>query len=92
MDNIIALMPIIMMLAVFYLVLYIPERRRRKKFNEMIGALKVNDEIVTRGGIMGKITNIQDDYIIIQTGPDRARIKLTKNSIASVVNNSEENK
>jgi preprotein translocase subunit YajC len=58
----------------------------------MISNLKVNDEVMTRGGIIGKIINIQDNYIILETGPDRVRIKLDKNGISNVLNtNNEDN-
>ncbi len=77
-------LPMLFMLGIFYLIVFLPESRRKKKYNSMLSAVKVNDEIVTRGGIMGKIVSIQDDYIIVQTGPDRARIKLAKSSISNV--------
>ena len=40
----------------------------------MINALKLNDEIMTKGGIVGKITSIEEDYILLQTGPDEAEL------------------
>jgi preprotein translocase subunit YajC len=81
-----SLLPLILMLAVFYLVIFIPENKRKKKYAALLSNLKVNDEIMTKGGIMGKIINIQDDYIILESGPDRARIKLAKSGIGTVVN------
>jgi preprotein translocase subunit YajC len=48
----------------------------------MLSGLKVNDEIMSRGGIIGKIVNIQDNFVIMQTGPDKMRIKLDKNGIS----------
>lgn len=88
------LVSMVLMLVVFYLVIFIPENRRRKKYNSMLNAIKLNDEIVTRGGIVGKIINIQDDFLTIQTGPDRAKIKITKNAVSSVTKeaNTEETK
>ena len=73
------------MLGLFYLMIFIPENKRKKKYAGMLNALKVNDEIMTRGGIIGKVINIQDTYLIIQSGPDKARFKLDKNGIASVL-------
>ena len=86
MNQIVSLLPIILMLVVFYLVVFIPENKRKKKYAALLNNLKVNDEIMTKGGIMGKIINIQDDHIILESGPDRARIKLSKNGIGSVIN------
>jgi preprotein translocase subunit YajC len=93
MQTLIALSPYILMLGLFYIIIFIPENKRKKKYNAMLSELKLNDEILTRGGIIGKIVNIKDDFVIVETGPDRARIKLSKNAVSSVMNsNSEENK
>lgn len=92
MQTIIALAPYILMLVVFYLIIFIPENKRKKKYKSMLDTLKVNDEILTKGGIMGKIVNIKDDFVILETGPDRARIKLTKNGISNVLSVSSEEK
>jgi preprotein translocase subunit YajC len=85
MQTIIALAPYILMLVVFYLIIFIPENKRKKKYSSMLESLKLNDEILTKGGIIGKIVNIKDDFVILETGPDRARIKLTRNGISSVL-------
>lgn len=76
----------IAVIALFYLMIFIPENKRKKKYNAMIGSLKVNDEIITKGGIMGRIVNVQDDFVIVQTGPDRMRIKLNKNGVGDILN------
>ena len=53
------IMSIVIMLAMFYLLVFIPENRRKKKYNVMLNSLKLNDEIMTKGGIIGKITSIK---------------------------------
>ncbi|MCG4572075.1 preprotein translocase subunit YajC [Clostridium cochlearium] len=80
-----AFMPLILMLVLFYIMMYIPEKKRKKKYGDMLSSLSLNDEIITKGGILGKIVNIQDTFIILETGPNRARIKLDKNGILSVL-------
>ncbi len=92
MDAFFSWLPIILMLVVFYLVLIIPEKKRKKKYDEMLSGLKINDEIITRGGIIGRLINIQEDYVIVESGPDRARFKLTKQGISNVIEKTEENK
>lgn len=52
---------IVIMMAMFYLLIFVPENRRKKKYNAMLNSLKLNDEIMTKGGIVGKITSIEDD-------------------------------
>jgi len=87
MQQVMAFLPMILVLVLFYLMIFIPEKKRKKQYGDMLTSLKVNDEIMSKGGIMGRIINIQDEYVILETGPERARIKLAKNGISQVVNN-----
>lgn len=82
-------LPFAAMMVFFYIFVIRPENKRRKKYTSMLESIKVNDEIITKGGILGKIINIHDTYIILETGPSRVRIKLDKNGILSVVNSNE---
>ncbi|KOF55933.1 MULTISPECIES: preprotein translocase subunit YajC [Clostridium] len=75
----------VVILGIFYLALWVPESRRKKKFKQMMDSLRINDEVVTRGGILGKIVNIQDNYLVIQSGPDKTRLKVQKSAIGNVL-------
>ena len=90
MTQLVTFLPFVLVLVIFYAILIIPENKRKKKYNAMLSALEVNDDVVTRGGIIGKVVNIQDDYVIVQSGPDKARIKITKNGISNVLTEKEE--
>jgi preprotein translocase subunit YajC len=83
-------LPMIAVLVVFYLLLILPEQRRQKKFKAMLGSLNVGDEIMTKGGIYGKITNIKDDYMVIESGAERTKLKIARAAVASVVTSKEE--
>lgn len=85
MKMLIQLSPIIAMLVFFYLAILIPEGKRKKKYKSMLDNLKVNDEVMTKGGIIGKIINIQERAIIVQTGPDKVRIKLDKTGVLNLL-------
>jgi preprotein translocase subunit YajC len=78
------------MIALFYLFIFVPENKRKKKYSAMISSLKLNDDVMTRGGIIGKLVNIQDNLVILETGPDRVRIKFDKNGISHVLNTNKE--
>lgn len=86
MDNIVAILyqvgPLVLVGVIFYFLLIVPEKKRKKKYQGMLGELKVNDEIVTRGGIIGKITHIDDKTITIESSPTKTKIKLEKNGVA----------
>ena len=78
--------PFVLMFGFMYFLLILLEKKRTKKYNEMLSALEKNDEIVTRGGIMGKIIIVEEDYVIIETSAERTKLKISKNGIASKVN------
>ena len=66
------------MIAVMYFMLIRPENKRKKEAEEMRSSIKVGDEISTIGGIVGKVVNIKEDKIVIETGADQVRIELLK--------------
>ena len=73
----------VVMVAVFYFLLIRPENKRKKEAEAMRGAVKVGDEITTIGGIIGKVVNVKDDKIVIETSADQVRLELAKWSIST---------
>lgn len=69
----------------FYLFLIRPENKKKKKLEEMRSALSVGDEIVTIGGIMGKVVQSTEDTVTFETGEDRVRIQVKKWAISTNV-------
>ena len=55
-------------LAIFYFILIVPQRRQLKQHQELVAALEKGDQVVTAGGLMGEITGIKDDSVQIKTG------------------------
>ena len=83
------LMIIVIYAAIFgllYLFLIRPKSKRQKQDQKMRESLEIGDEITTIGGIMGRVIAIRadDDAIIIETGSDRVKMKLTRWSISTV--------
>lgn len=87
MSTLIQLAPMIIILLVFYAMILIPERKRKKNYEAMIQGLKVNDEIMTRGGVIGKIISFDDnnDSVVLESGPDRVRLRFSKSAIADKI-------
>jgi preprotein translocase subunit YajC len=69
-----------MVLGIFYFIVLLPMRRRQKKVEAFLGALKVNDRVITTGGIYGQITKISDKSVQLQVA-DKVRIEVAKASI-----------
>lgn len=84
MDIVRQFLPVILMLGLMYFMLFLPEKKRKAAFAKMISELKVNDEVTTRGGIIGKIVKLDEETITLETSSDRTKIKFSKNAVASV--------
>ena len=75
-------------IAVMYFMMIRPENKKKKEAEELRANLKKGDNITTIGGIVGKIVNIKDDRIIIETSEDQVRMELLK--WAAMTNNTAE--
>jgi preprotein translocase subunit YajC len=62
----------------------VPNKRREKKFKEMMDKLQVGDHIKTIGGFYGKIIAIKEDLITFECGPEKSKLVISKSAIASV--------
>ncbi len=74
----------ILLIVIFVVMIIVPNKRREKKFKEMMDAIKVGDHIKTIGGFYGKVIVMKEDLVIIECGPDKAQLEIAKNAIASV--------
>ena len=77
-------LPILLMIVVFYFLLIRPQQNRQRKWQGMLGNLKPGDKVTTTGGIRGVILSIKDDAIQLRIPPDNLRIEVVKSAIASV--------
>jgi preprotein translocase subunit YajC len=73
-------LPIVLMLAIFYFILIVPQRRQMKAHRELIAGLQKGDQVVTAGGLIGEITMVRDDQVTLRTGTstvvvEKARIQ-----------------
>ena len=71
--------------AIFYFLLIMPQQRRQKKWQAMLGELKAGYKIVTTGGIRGVIFSVKDDALVIRVAPDNLKLEVTRQAIASVI-------
>lgn len=68
--------PLIIIVVLFYFLLIRPQRKRDKEEREMRNSIAVGDEISTIGGFIGRVVNIKDDVLIIETSSDRTKLKI----------------
>ncbi len=74
---------LVLMFAIFYFLIIRPENKRKKKTEEMRSTLSIGDEIVTIGGIIGKIVQVTEDTITFETGEDRVRLQTKKWAVST---------
>ena len=65
MNEIITLLPLITVFIIFYVILYIPQRRRQKKHKEYVENLKIGDNVITDSGIFGRVVNIKEEKVTL---------------------------
>ena len=86
-----ALLPFVLVFVIFYLLIIMPQRKRQKKHQEMVGQLKPGDKIVTTGGIYGTVMGVQQDKIELKIASN-VKIDITRNAVAAFLSDKKEEK
>jgi preprotein translocase subunit YajC len=79
-NPLVQLIPFALVLAIFYFVILMPMKKRQKKVQEFLGALKVGEKVVTSGGIYGSITKLADHSVQLQIAPN-VRVDIARSAI-----------
>ena len=77
------LLPLVLILVVFYVLLIRPQQKRHRQLQETIASLKIGDRVVTNGGIIGVITSIKDTSFLIRSA-DKSIIEIARSAIADI--------
>lgn len=86
MEGLGGMVPFIVIMGVFIFLMWNGQRKERKKKEEMLSSIKVGEEIVTIGGIMGTVDTVKEDHFVVKIS-DNARIKVLKNAVSQIVRN-----
>jgi preprotein translocase subunit YajC len=78
------LAPLLFIFAIFYFLLIMPQQKKQKKWQAMLGELKNGDKIVTSGGLRGTIISLKDDALILRVPPDNLKLEISRASVVSV--------
>lgn len=76
-------LPIILMVGIFYFLVILPQKKQQQSLKDMIAALKINDEVVTNGGIIGRIKEIRETSFIIQSA-EKTFLEVGKSAVVGV--------
>lgn len=74
------LLPFVFIFGIFYFLVILPQKKQRQQLQELIAQLRINDEVVTNGGIIGKIKEIKETSFIIQSA-EKSFIEIGKSAV-----------
>lgn len=87
MAQYISLLPMVLIFAIFYFLIFMPMQKQKKQTQDMLSSLKSGDTVITTGGIVGTILSIdaQNDTVVIRVKPDNVKLQVAKPAISSRV-------
>ena len=81
--------PLILIFAIMYFLLIRPQQKKLKDHQKMVQALRRGDQVVTQGGLIGKVTKVKDDNEIEVELAEGVKVRVVQSTIASVINKTE---
>ncbi|MFQ3188804.1 MAG: preprotein translocase subunit YajC [Gammaproteobacteria bacterium] len=78
------IIPLVLMFAIFYFLLIRPQQKKAKEHKKLIGELKKGDELITTGGLLAKIIEVDDSFLTCEIS-DKVEVKIQVNAVATVL-------
>jgi preprotein translocase subunit YajC len=78
-------LPIILIFGIFYFLLFLPMQKQKKAQKKMLEELKTGDVVLTTGGIIGNITSIDGDAIVLRVKPDNLKLQFARSAVSSLI-------
>lgn len=88
-DMLTSFLPLILIFVVFWFFLIRPQQKRAKQHREMLSAIRRGDQIVTGGGMIGKVTKVIDDNTVQVELAENVRVKVVRGTITDVLSKTE---
>ena len=83
-ESLVSLLPLVLVFVVFYFLLIRPQQKRQKEHRELVGNLAKGDEVATAGGLLGKITEVSDNFVKIEIA-DKVVVTVQKHTVSTVM-------
>lgn len=85
-DAIVQMMPLLLIFAIMYFLIIRPQQKKIRDHQEMVTALRRGDQIVTQGGMIGKVTKVRDENEIEVEIASGVSVRVVKSTVAQVMN------
>lgn len=79
-GTILPFLPFVFIFGIFYFLVILPQKKQKQQLQDLVSQLKINDEVVTNGGIIGKIKEIKDTSFIIQSA-EKSFLEVGKSAV-----------
>lgn len=89
MQGIESLIPLILIFAIMYFLLIRPQQKKLKEHQAMVAALRRGDQVITQGGVIGKVTKVKDEGEVEVEIASGVSVRVVRSSIATVMNKTE---
>ncbi|MHC1723654.1 MAG: preprotein translocase subunit YajC [Aminipila sp.] len=89
MGSLQSLLPLVILILIMYFLLIRPQKKKEKAISQMRSNIKAGDEIITIGGICGKVVKVKEETIVIQVGAEKLKFEMMKWSVSKVINSDE---
>jgi len=83
-GGLMSFLPLIVIFAVFYFMLIRPQMKRSKEHRNLVAELAKGDEVITNGGLLGRITDVSDSFVTLELA-DNLQVKLQRQAVANVM-------
>ncbi|CAD6511340.1 MAG TPA: preprotein translocase subunit YajC [Paraburkholderia sp.] len=83
-SSLMSFLPLILMFAVLYFIMIRPQMKRQKEHRNMLSAMAKGDEVITSGGIVGKVTKVSEAYVGVEIA-DGTEITVQKSSVSTIL-------
>jgi len=83
-GGLLSFLPLIIIFAIFYFMLIRPQMKRSKEHRQLVSQLGKGDEVVTNGGVLGRITAVSESFVTLEVG-DKVQIKVQRHAVANIM-------
>ena len=84
-NSMVGFLPILLIFAIFYFLLFLPMQRQKKQQQKMLKELQNGNVVQTSGGIVGTIVAIDEDTLVLRVKPDNIKLQVTRSAVSNLI-------